>query len=81
MQGPAATGSAEPVQQSTALKFAQCIRENGVKDFPDPVNGAPVVDRTRIPSTATPGGMSVLDAAMDTCRDLLRDISAEAAGG
>jgi hypothetical protein len=70
-----------PVQQSTALKFAQCIRENGVKDFPDPVNGAPVVDRTRIPSTATPGGMSVLDAAMDTCRDLLRDISAEAAGG
>jgi hypothetical protein len=68
-------------QQSTALKFAQCIRENGVKDFPDPVNGAPVVDRTRIPSTATPRGLSVLNAAMDACRDLLREISAEAAGG
>jgi hypothetical protein len=70
-----------PVQQSTALEFAHCIREHGVKDFPDPVNGAPVVDRTRIPSSATPDGTSVLNAAMDTCRDLLRDISAEAAGG
>ena len=82
VQRPAATESARNLeQQSTALKFAKCIRENGVKDFPDPVNGAPVVDRTRIPSTATPGGLSVLNAAMDGCRDLLREISAEAAGG
>jgi hypothetical protein len=27
-----------PEQQSAALNFAQCIRENGVKDFPDPAN-------------------------------------------
>ena len=26
-----------PQQQQAALKFAQCIRENGVKDFPDPI--------------------------------------------
>jgi len=26
-----------PAQESAALKFAQCIRENGVPDFPDPV--------------------------------------------
>jgi hypothetical protein len=70
-----------PEQQSTALEFARCIRENGVKDFPDPVNGAPLVGRTRIPSTATPGGTSALNAAMEACRDLLREISAEAAGG
>jgi hypothetical protein len=70
-----------PEQHSTALKFAQCIREHGVKDFPDPVNGATVVDRARIPSAATPGGTSVLNAAMDACRDLWREISAEAVGG
>ena len=27
-----------PEQQKEGLTFAQCIRENGVKDFPDPVN-------------------------------------------
>jgi hypothetical protein len=57
-------------QLSAARKFAQCIRENGVKDFPDPVNGEPLVDTTRIPSTNTPGGMTILNAAMQTCRDL-----------
>jgi hypothetical protein len=57
-------------QLSAALKFAQCIRKNGVKDFPDPVNGQPIVDTTRIPSTNTPGGMSILNAAMQKCRAL-----------
>jgi hypothetical protein len=58
-----------PKQLSAALKFAQCIRENGVKDFPDPVNGEPLVDTTKIPSTDTPGGMDILNAAMQKCRD------------
>jgi hypothetical protein len=66
-----------PEQQSAALKFAQCIRENGVGDFPDPVNGQPLVDTTRIPSSNKPGGMTILNAAMQKCRDLV----AEAAGG
>jgi hypothetical protein len=61
-----------PKQLSAALKFAQCIREHGVKDFPDPVSGEPIVDTTRIPSTNTPGGMSILNAAMQKCRDLGR---------
>jgi hypothetical protein len=55
-------------EQEGALKFAQCIRENGVKDFPDPVNGEPLVDTNRIPSAATTGGMSILNAAMQKCR-------------
>jgi hypothetical protein len=58
-----------PKQLSAALKFAQCIRANGVKDFPDPVNGQPLVDTTRIPSTDTPAGMSILNAAMRKCRE------------
>jgi hypothetical protein len=56
-----------PAQESAALKFAQCIRENGVPDFPDPVNGQPLVDTTRIPSSNKPGGMTILNAAMHTC--------------
>jgi hypothetical protein len=58
-----------PKQLSAARKFAQCIRENGVKDFPDPVNGEPLVDTTRIPSANRPGGMTILNAAMQKCRE------------
>lgn len=56
-----------PAQESAALKFAQCIRENGVPDFPDPVNGQPLVDTTRIPSANRPGGMTILNAATHKC--------------
>ena len=70
-----------PKQLSAALKFARCIRANGVKDFPDPVTGQPIVDTTRIPSAATPAGMSILNAAMQKCRDLGDEAVAEATGG
>jgi hypothetical protein len=63
-------GRRSPVQQSAALKFAQCIRDNGVKDFPDPINGQPLVDTNRIPSAATSSGMSILNAAMHACSGL-----------
>jgi hypothetical protein len=56
-------------QQSAALKFAQCMRANGVPDFPDPVPNGPLVDTNRIPSAAQPGGMSALHAAMQKCSD------------
>jgi hypothetical protein len=65
-----------PEQQKEGLKFARCIREHGVKDFPDPINGEPLVDTNRIPSSATNGGMTILNAAMQKCRDLV----AKAAG-
>ena len=55
-------------QQQAALSFARCIRENGVKDFPDPTPDGPLVDTNRIPSAAQPGGMSALHAAMQHCR-------------
>lgn len=54
-------------QQAAALKFAQCIRDNGVKDFPDPTRDSPLVDTTRIPSTDAPGGLAILNAAMKKC--------------
>ena len=59
-----------PEQQKAALKFAQCIRDNGVKDFPDPTEDSPMVDTNRIPSAARSGGMDILHAAMQKCRGL-----------
>jgi hypothetical protein len=66
-----------PTQQTASLRFAQCIRENGVKDFPDPANGQPIVDTYRIPSSNTSAGMTILNAAMHKCSHAL----AEAAAG
>lgn len=61
-----------PEQQQGALKFAQCIRDNGVKDFPDPAVDDPLVDTNRIPSTATSAGMGILNAAMQKCEAFAR---------
>ena len=62
------TGTARtPEQQQAALQFAQCVRDNGVKDFPDPGIDDALIDTTRIPSTATKGGMSILNAAIKKC--------------
>jgi hypothetical protein len=55
-------------QQQAALNFAQCVRANGVPDFPDPIPNGPLVDTNRIPSSNSPGGMSILHAAMQKCR-------------
>jgi hypothetical protein len=56
-----------PQQAAARLKFAQCIRVNGVPDFPDPAPNEPLVDTNRIPSANQPGGMSALNAAMHKC--------------
>lgn len=66
-----------PQQQTASLRFAQCMRKNGVKDFPDPANGEPLINTYRIPSSSTSGGMSILNAAIQKCRSVL----AEAASG
>jgi hypothetical protein len=69
LEPPGFSGSkATPEQMSARLGFAQCIRDNGVKDFPDPTKDGPLIDTNRIPSTATKGGMSILNAAMQKCR-------------
>ena len=64
------SGKRTPKEQSGALKFAQCMRDNGVKDFPDPANGEPLVDTTKIPSLGdrSPRTDPVFAPAMDKCR-------------
>jgi hypothetical protein len=61
-------GKRSSQQQQAGLRFAQCIRANGVEDFPDPIPNGPLVDTNRIPSSNLPGGMSILHAAMQKCR-------------
>jgi hypothetical protein len=54
-------------QQALAIKFAQCIREHGVPDFPDPEPDGPLVDTNRIPSSNSKAGMDAINAGMKTC--------------
>jgi hypothetical protein len=58
-----------PQQQEAALKFAQCMRNNGVPDFPDPTPNGPLIDTTRIPSAAGRGARSIpgFQAAAHKC--------------
>jgi len=68
LQPPGFTGGKRsPEQQKAALKFAQCIRDNGVKDFPDPTPDGPLVDTSRMPGS--PGARSIpgFQAAMEKC--------------
>jgi hypothetical protein len=67
----ALSGKRTPKQQSASLRFAQCVRDHGVKDFPDPVNGEPMIDTTKIPSSNKPGGMTILNAATHKCGSIL----------
>jgi hypothetical protein len=66
-----------PKEESASLEFARCVRANGVKDFPDPVNGEPLINTYKIPSSNRPGGMNALNAAIQKCRSTL----GQAAGG
>jgi hypothetical protein len=61
-----------PQQQEAALKFAQCMRANGVPDFPDPTADGPLIDTSRIPSMAgkDPRSDPGFHAATQKCRDL-----------
>jgi hypothetical protein len=63
-------------EQENALKFAQCIRDNGVKDFPDPTPDGALIDTSRMPGS--PGARSIpgLNAALQKCRDLAANAGA-----
>jgi hypothetical protein len=76
LQPPGFTGEKRTrKQQSAGLTFAQCMRDNGVKDFPDPTTDGPLIDTTRIPSAAGRGARSIpgFQAAVEKCRDVLAD--------
>ena len=68
-------------QQSAALRFAACVRANGVPDFPDPVNGQPLINTYLIPSSSRPGGMTILNAATHKCGSVLGADARPSGGG
>jgi len=60
LKPPGFTGHKRSAQkQEIALKFAQCMRDNGVRDFPDPTPNGPLIDTNRIPSAAGRGARSI----------------------
>jgi hypothetical protein len=65
-----------PKEQTAGLRIAECIRKNGVNDFPDPVNGEPLINTYKIPSSNRPGGMTILNAAIQKCRSLMDEAAA-----
>jgi hypothetical protein len=62
-------------EQEVRLQFAQCMRDNGVEDFPDPAKGQPLVDTRRIPSAGW--NMAGINAAMQTCGDLAEEAAGQ----
>jgi hypothetical protein len=70
LEPPGFTGHTRSAQQQKhALEFAQCMRDNGIKDFPDPTRDGPLIDTTRIPSAAGRGARSIpgFQAATQKC--------------
>ena len=54
-----------PQEQEAALKFAQCIRANGVPDFSDPTENGPLINVRNGQSNTE------LQAALQKCRHLM----------
>jgi len=58
-------GKVSAQEQKARLKFAQCMRDNGVTDFPDPTENGPLINVKG--ARSIPG----FQAAMQKCRDVL----------
>ena len=61
---------ADPKVVEGLRKYAQCMRDNGIEDFPDPTPDGPLIDTSRMPGS--PGARSIpgFAAAMEACRDI-----------
>ena len=59
-----------PEQQQATLKFAQCMRDNGVKDFPDPTPDGPIIDTSRMPGNRGARSIPGFTAAQEKCSAL-----------
>jgi hypothetical protein len=74
LEPPGFTGHERSAQeQENGLEFARCMRDTGVKDFPDPAKDGPLIDTTRIPSAAGRGARSIpgFQAAVEKCHQAL----------
>ena len=53
-------------EQEKALTLAQCMRDNGFQDFPDPTTDGPLIDTSKMPSAR---GREHDHGADDRCHD------------
>jgi pyruvate/2-oxoglutarate dehydrogenase complex dihydrolipoamide acyltransferase (E2) component len=68
--GSAAAPSGSPDVADNALKFSRCMREHGIKDFPDPAISGGKVTLKFTAKPGEPGSASprTLEAAQNACR-------------
>lgn len=60
-----------PEQQDAAIKFAQCVRDHGVPDFPDPATPRdPLIDTTQMRGGVSARSIPELKPAQEACNDL-----------
>lgn len=60
-----------PEQQDSAIKFAQCVRDNGVPDFADPAGATePLIDTPKMRGGVSARNIPGLKGAQEACRDL-----------
>ncbi|MEL6981394.1 MAG: hypothetical protein AAFO29_03115 [Actinomycetota bacterium] len=70
----ASTADGEPTDEEVALEFAECMRDSGLPDFPDPaVNADGSIEL--VPGGPGAAGIDVdspeLETAIDACEDIL----------
>ncbi len=65
-------GGRTPEQQEAALKFADCVRDHGVPDFPDPATAQdPLIDTRKMRGGVSARSIPELRPAVDACHDFL----------
>ncbi|WP_166908173.1 hypothetical protein [Mycobacterium sp. DL440] len=58
-------------QQDAALRFAQCVRDHGVPDFPDPSSARdPLIDTSKMRGDVSAGSIPELKPAVEACHNL-----------
>jgi hypothetical protein len=70
LQPAVSWGGRTPEQQDAALEFAQCMRDNGVPDFPDPATPRdPLIDTTKMRGDVSARSIPELKPAQKACHD------------
>ncbi|MGY0390562.1 hypothetical protein ACWZJV_26620 [Nocardioides sp. WG-D5] len=69
-------GADNPEMREAMLEMAECMRENGVEDFPDPEPG-----QMGMQITPEIGEDPQFEAAQEACRDILEDVRSQAQEG
>jgi hypothetical protein len=64
------SSSAASAQANRALAYSQCMRSNGVLDYPDP-NSSGATDKSKVSAARSSVGGSRFAAALNACKHLL----------